>query len=473
MPTPNSSKLTSLLLQHKEAETALPAAPKAPNPAPQPPKTPSFTTRPPAIREAVADVRPGLASQVTVQNQSLGTAKSPSARRVAVSKQVMTPKEFETVKAVPLAKTAGLLSWLRDNIFLNGNVVNAGYRTMMGGEPTLAPTYFKPGTSQVRPSHEIVKDLNDSAKAVATSLPTVPAAAGATGVGAAIGGAALGTMGGHGMVSGIEDAAGQVQAGDYGSATRSLLGALVSGAFPAASKYRIAHRLMAGAAGALGATDAGRAVAYGRNGMPSASRAAAVGALADLSLLMPWSRSLRTVLPAIATSSVARPLEDRFAQQALGDRVKDIYDRALGPTVAAAQSRLAGAGIRDAAGTAKDIGDMASTVAHAVDTERPFKPSFLSGLLATKDLQYVKALENEAAHGGTAGSRTAANSVRETIDSILGRPGSMRARLSSAAGWLSRNGKWAIPAAGALVASAAGLKLYNAIRSRRKQKEQQ
>lgn len=456
---------TTLLILRKAAESALPAAPKQPNPAPKVPKTPSFTTKPPTIGKAVADVRPGFASSVTTQTQSLGTAKSPNAKQVAVSKPVMTVREFRTAApAIPLAKTAGLLSWLRDNVFLNGNVVNSGYRTMMGGTPAVAPQYFKPDTRAVRPSADISGDLNDSAKAVAASSLAHPV----------VRAAVAPLLGAYGATTSAGDAWAKARDGDYGGSARSLLFAIASGAFPFVGKYRLAGQVLGGSAGALGATDFGRALVYGREGMPGAAGAAATSAVADLSLLMPWSKSLRTILPAIAASSVARGAEEHLSQNAFNDRVKAVYDKALGPTVEAAKARLADAGVPDAAGVAKDIGEAASGAAHITDTAQPFSPTFLSGLTATKDLQYVKALEREASKGnGTAGSRSAATNARALIDRVLGKPGSLKAHLTSASGWLSRNGKWVLPAVGALTAGAAGLKLYNVLQARRKKKEQQ
>ena len=95
----------------KTAESALPAAPSVPNPAPRPLKTPSFTTRPPSIGKAVADVRPGLSAQVTSRTQSLGTAKAQAPRQTSVTKAVTTPREFRAAApAVPMPKIAQLLN---------------------------------------------------------------------------------------------------------------------------------------------------------------------------------------------------------------------------------------------------------------------------------------------------------------------------------------------------------------------------
>lgn len=461
---PDTSQNLLLLLQRslmKSSASALPAAPKAPNPAPQPLKTPSFTTKPPTVGRAVADVRPGTASTVTPKTQSLGTAKATGARQVSVSKPIMAPKEFTAIPTAPLAKAAQSIA------FGGGPVPQVDTRNW------------------TKADWQRYAGMAVGAPFVAASLPAVATAGTVGGAASALGGAAISGLGGYNAGTSAFNAADSARHGDYGAAARHGAEAVLSAGFGLAGKVPKALTAAKGAAGVLAGTDLARAGVYAYGGMPAAAGGAAAGALGDLSMFLPGSGLLSNTLRGVGlygVSPIAGIYEQNAANKALDARTEKLY----GPVVEQAQDvatkALRGHGVKvgpyaDAiAETAQD----AAAGAYAVDSDavakklNPFR-KFLTGLTGSDDVVDLVARERMAENGITPGGRQAvadvndlARKVAPQARAIQDYQESWRGRLDRALGWAGRHKGLVTAGAGAGLLS---LLVWRALANRRKKRQ--
>ena len=377
----------------KIAESALPAAPKIPNPAPQPLKTPSFTTKPPTVGRAVADVRPGLPGAVTPKTQALGTAKATGAKQTTVSTPIMTPKEFKAIPAVPLAKTAQSIA------FGGGTVPQVDTRNW------------------TKDDWKRYAGMAVGAPFVAASLPAVATAGSVGAAASALGGAAVSGLGGYNAGTSAFDAADSARHGDYGAAARHGAETVLSAGFGLAGKVPKALSAAKGAAGVLAGTDLARAGVYAANGMPEAAGAAASGAAGDLAMFIPGGRLSSRLLSGLGlygVSPVAKIYEQSAAADALAGKELGIYAPAADKAEQAARSVFDAHGV-DSKPYADAISESAAdavTGAYDADTPaaaaayagRSWTRKLMSGLLGTDALDAVKAREGLVR--GTGAART-------------------------------------------------------------------
>lgn len=392
-------------------------------------------------------------------------------------------------------KTAGFWDWLQRRILLNGDVLNAGMKSMVpsGSAPVMVPDLFKPGTTtgEMRPASAIRRDIKNSAKAgviAGTAYAGIPAGAG-YGTAALTGG--LGALGGANAFDRSADAVRQAASGDYGGAVRSGTEAALSAGFGAAGKIPQAMTAAKGAAGLLAATDATRAGVYAANGMPGAAASAATGALADSTMFFPGTGKLIRLLRGVGlygASPVAHTAERNFADNALAGKEHALYGPVDTKTKDAVNSALKSYGVDVKPFADAIAGDAGNAVIDAYVADTPAANAayagrgrlrrFMSGLLGTEDLDAVKAREGlvptgetltpggaKAVESGTATARELAPHLKAVQDYQR----SWLRKLDRASGWVGRHkGLAATGAAGSLLA---GALIWRALANRRRKRK--